>query len=180
MATYGSTGSRRYMSTDPRALYRQTMRDDLETGAEAEQDYLRRAREYDPYAAAQRAGRATYDILREDFGRDLAELRSFNAGIGRLETGYGADDEHRAYLDLLDRLNRQIAANSLQAAGLELQNLQGLGSFGQNVALRGRDLVAGELDRRQAEENARKARRLGYLKLGADFITGLADAIIPG
>lgn len=116
---------------------------------------------------AREAGRATYDEFSEDLTRSVGDLRASQVGRGRLRTGFGFREEDRLVSDSYKALMRAIAQQSLQAAGL---NLDARGMEGE--------MVAGALDRRQAEKNARKRRRGGLLgTIGAIGGTLIAPGI---
>jgi hypothetical protein len=138
--------------------------------------YEERALGYDPYASAERAGMATGRRMFDDFGRDLADLRGSLVGAGRLRGGYGQEDEGRLYDRFEDRLAGTTAERSMQAAGLELGNIQGLGSYGQNAQHRYLSLLSGQADRELMERNARRDRRSGLF--GA--VAGVAGTALGG
>ena len=149
-------------------------------GAGLEHQYQERATSYDPYAAADRASQATGQRMFEDFGQQLGDLRGAMVGRGRLRTGFGAEDENRAYRGFEDRLASMVASNSMQAAGLDLNNIQGMGSYGAAASNRYLDLLSGERDRQMMEENYRRQRSGGlWGGLGA-LAGGLAGSLIPG
>lgn len=142
--------------------------------------YEERAQSYDPHAAAERQSQATLDSFFEQYGEDFASLRGSQVGSGRLNTGYGGQDEGRLQRDFMDRSSRAIAQNSLQASGLELQNNQSMGAYGSQAQGRYLDLLSGQLDRETAQKNAERQRRAGlYGGLGA-AVGGVGGFLLGG
>lgn len=105
---------------------------------------------YSAENAAKRTAQAQYEGIQTPLAESIERLRGEQVGRGRLNTGFGYEDEDRLVRDIHQDLNRRIAENSLAAQGYELQarGLEG-------------DLVSGGLDREQAEKNAKKKRRGG-------------------
>lgn len=149
---------------------------------ETEAEYLARARGYDPYGAAERASTAAIDDLMERYGETFESFRGEEVGAGRSRTGFAREDEDRLLRDrLATPIGRVLAQHSLQASGLELQNLQGIGGYGQRTREQELDLMTGELDRRQAEENMRRERRRRLLAaLGMAGGAAVGTWLLPG
>lgn len=151
---------------------------------ELQGEELARRRAYDPTAAAARAGRAQFDVFREDLGRDIEQLRGEQVGRGRLRTGFGFEDEDRLIQYGLRDLNRALAQNALSTAGFQLRNIEGFGQSGAQSRGRYLDLLAGQRDAEIAEENYRRQRRarkrggLGGILGGA--LGAAAGSFIPG
>lgn len=149
---------------------------------QAEDEYYGRATGYDPYAAAERASGAAIDDLVERYGETFASFRGEEVGAGRSRTGFAREDEDRLLRDrLATPIGRVIAQNSLQASGLDLQNLQGIGRYGTEAREQELDLMSGELDRQQAERNARNERRRRLLAaLGMASGAAVGTFLLPG
>ncbi len=124
-----------------------------------------RVASFDAGDYAKEAGAATFDEFRGDLSRDVRDLRGSQVGRGRIRTGFGFEEEDRMVSDSYRALMRSIAQQSLQAAGLDLdaRNLEG-------------EMAAGDLDRSQADKNARRRRRGGLL--GA--VGGIAGTLVGG
>lgn len=121
-------------------------------------ELLGQIRGYDPYAAAQRATNATVGSLFEQYGNDFRDLRGSQVGTGRLNTGFGGADEDRMTRMFADRVGNVVAQNSLQAAGLDLQNIGNLGTmYGQQLM---NDTAQRELQ--IAQQNARRQERASW------------------
>lgn len=161
-----------------RNRYIRALSGDEARGRRAEDEFIERSTTFDPYESAQTAARAQVAAVREQFGEDLDDLRDFNAGIGRLETGYGGMDEDELFEDVVDRTSRQIASNSLAATSLDLQNTQGIGAYGERTTNRYLDLLSGGLDREQAERNARRAERASLWGTVGGLAGGVAGSFL--
>jgi len=149
-------------------------------GREAEDEYFRRAREFDPTQAVTTAAEGAWGQILPQVRDTIRELRGRMVGAGRLRGGYGEMDEDEVWNRATQQLTSEIARNAMSAANLALSNIQGIGGYGQAVTNRYLDLLAGGLDREQMEENARRRRRGG---IGALVGTGLGAAVgsfIPG
>jgi hypothetical protein len=149
------------------------------TAYQTEEDYRRRAGAYDPYAAVERSARAAYEGVRDDIGRDVGELRGQQVGMGRLDTGFATEDEDRLVTESLRGLERQIAGQSVQAAGLELSSINALGAFSANQRQQALDLIAGGYDRTQAADNASRERRGGIFG-GIGSVLGGVGGFLAG
>lgn len=127
-------------------------------------DVLQEAEEYDPYAAATRSSKAQFESFQPDLERGIRDLRGSQVGMGRLQTGYGQEDEDYLVSEGIQDLNRQIAQRSLDASRLELE---GRGQRG--------DFIAGGLDRgRQEEEDEREKKAGGW----RGFLGGVAGTAL--
>lgn len=138
---------------------------------EATEGATRELREFDPRKAAKRSARAQFETFEEDLREDMQSLRGRQVGSGRVDTGFGFQDQDRFVRDRLDRLDRALATRATASAG---QRLQQLGMVNRS---RGRffDLLSGQLDRETARENAEKQQLASIL----GGITGTAGSIIP-
>lgn len=145
-------------------------------GREAESEYFQRAMGFDPQAAAETSARGIAESLSSDLRRNLEFAQGQAVGGGRLDTGFF--DVDRGYLmeDFNQRLASAIAQQALQAQQLNLQNIQGIGSFGESVSNRFISMLGGSLDRAQAEENARREGGGLFGKI----LGGLGGMVLPG
>ena len=149
-------------------------------GEQAEEEYYRRATEYDPTQAVTTAAQGAWGQMLPQLQEALQDLRGRLAGAGRLRGGYGQMDEDRILTRAAENLSSEIARNAMNAASLALRNIEGIGQYGQNVTNRYLDLLAGQLDREQMEENARRRRRGGIGALLGTGLGALAGSFIPG
>lgn len=143
---------------------------DVAAGTEAEQEYARRARNFNPQAAVRASAAAGYSRIHTQLGRDVSDLRDEQAAMGRLRGGRSQVQEDRLVEDANERVARIIAENSLTATRLGMENDAELGRHGRAVTERGYDLrVSGE-ESRIMEENLKRQKRRG---LGAAIGAGL-------
>lgn len=143
-------------------------------GREAEDEYFRRAREYDPSGAVRTAAEGAWASVLPQVRDAITELRGRMVGAGRLRGGYGEMDEDEVWNRATQQLTSEIARNAMSAAGLQLQNIQGLGGYGQAVTNRYLDLLAGGLDRELMEREMARQRRAS--RWGA--LAGLAGSAL--
>lgn len=124
---------------------------------QATSDYLGRAESFDPTAALKTYGDAAYSGFSRNLNVAQKKLRGQEVGMGRLDTGFGTEDEDRLTADLAGRYQQDLAGKSLEAEGLGLKNTEDIGQFGQNQQNQYLDLLTGGLDRETADANAKKA-----------------------
>ena len=155
--------------------------DRFDQGAQQAQDfYLSGMQGFDPRAAFKeyRAGALadTKDLL----GRELSDLAGRAAGSGRLNTGFYDMDAGDVTRNVLGDFNNRTAQAALQTSGQRLNQLQGAGNYSINAGNTALEAYSGELDRQQAEENAKRKRRGGLLGgIGAVLGAGVGS-VIPG
>lgn len=136
-------------------------------GEQAQETYLDRAMEFDPTAALERYGQASTNEFSRALQREMENLRGSAVGAGRLDTGFQTQDEDRVVTDLGSRFQDDLARQSLGATGLELRNLEGMGSFGQQQGNTFLDLLTGGLDRETAARKARLGTTMDFAKTAA-------------
>lgn len=146
------------------------------TGADAEREYLTRAKAFDPYAAAETSAQGQFRSFQAKLAEQLKRLRSDQVGMGRIDTGFATEDEDRVIGAGLEDLNSRVMANANHAASMDLANTQQLGGYGERKTDQAYGLMAGERDRQTAERNARRQSR-GDL-FGA--LAGAAGTVLAG
>lgn len=134
---------------------------------------------FDAASAAREVATASFESFRKDLGEDIESLRGSQVGRGRLNTGFGFEDEDRLVTESAEGLNRELARQAFTAASLDLQNISGQQTAADRARDRDLDLLTGSQDREQARENQRqqrKRRRFGLLGgaigAGAGFLLG--------
>lgn len=145
---------------------------------EAESDAARSGFDATEYATD--AARAQFDTFRDDLLKDVETLRGNQVGRGRLDTGYGMEDEDELVQGGIENLNRQLVSNAFEAARLNLSNIGGQTAAAEGARNRDLDLLTGATDRAQAQENLKmqkKRRRFGLLGGLAGAAVG---SIVPG
>lgn len=149
------------MATATQGRFNSAMNRANTQGREAEDEYLRRAQEYDPQESIDRSARASFDSVRGDMNEAVGDLRGQQVGMGRLDTGFATGDEDRLVRSAYDRLNNTLSQNAMFGEQLSMQNTQALGRFGSEQSGRYLDLMSGQMDREQAARNAQKERQAG-------------------
>ena len=143
-------------------------------GREAEDEYFRRAREFDPTQAVTTAAEGAWGQILPQVRDTIRELRGRMVGAGRLRGGYGEMDEDEVWNRATQQLTSEIARNAMSAANLELSNIQGIGGYGERTTGRYLDLLAGERDRELMEREMARQRRAS--RWGA--LAGLAGSAL--
>jgi hypothetical protein len=131
----------------------------------AENYYLDRVMSFDPSRALREYGEAAYGEFRRNLNRAVAELGGAATGAGRLNTGFYDLDQGELVSDLANRYQQALASRAMEAAQMDLSRIQNVGAFGERTRSTYLDLLAGGLDREEAERNAR--RRLWAQALGS-------------
>lgn len=155
------------------------------TGKRATDQYLDRATTFNAGDALTKAAGGLFDQFEHTTGQRINDLRGSMVGSGRLGGGYGEQDEDSLIYDAKRDLNDKIAGLSLQATGMDQQNTQQLGQFGQGQEGQYLDLLSGGMDREMADQNAkanRKASLWGSLAglagtLGGSFLGPVGAAV---
>jgi hypothetical protein len=122
----------------------------------AEDYYLDEATGFDPRAALQEYGEAAYGDFSKKLTREVGEMGGRAVGAGRLDTGFYDVDQGELVTDLAGQYQRDLSSHALDAAGMNLRRIEGVGSYGQGARNTYLDLLAGERDRQTAERNARR------------------------
>lgn len=167
--------------------FNQQAKRDRTVGTEVEDEFLDRARSFDADEAARMSARAQFDEFREDLADDMAALRGRQVGAGRLDSGFGFEDEDELVEASLDRLGRTLAQNSLRSAELQQRNTAELGRFGQATTGRALDVMASERDTeltleemRRRDEAARRGSKFGFLGKVGGALLGPAGGGVVG
>lgn len=127
--------------------------------------------DFDASDAVTEFGGGFLDEAREGLSQDFEGLVGESVGSGRLRTGFFQRDAGRLFQDFNRRVANAVAMQSMQAAGLNLQNLQGLSATGLDMLTQQTDILAGAFDRATAEKNAGGGSFLGKaLGFGAGLV----------
>jgi hypothetical protein len=135
-----------------------------------------RQEQYDPYAAANRSARAQFETFERDLGRGLEDMRGSQVGSGRLRTGFGYQDQDRLWEGAVEDLNRSLAERSMQAAGLDLQNIQGMQASRSLAA----EMASGGMDRELQMYEIEKARKGGLGGFLGGALGGIGGFFLGG
>lgn len=122
----------------------------------AENYYLDQAMRFDPSAALQQYGQAAYGDFERKLKRAVADLGGRAVGAGRLDTGFYDEDQGRLVSDLARQYQEALGSRALEAAQMNLSRLQGIGSYGAAARNTYLDMLASQMDREEAERNARR------------------------
>ena len=135
---------------------------------------------FDAAAAAREVAGASFADFQEEMGRGVESLRGQQVGRGRLDTGFGMEDEDRLVMDFQDRLSRDIAKGAFTAASLNLRNIEGETGAADRARDRNLDLLTGATDRAQAVENDRQRRKRGRFGMLGGAIGGVGGFFLGG
>jgi len=151
------------------------------TGDAAESRYYDELTGFDPQASFEKSARGAYTGFREQLGEDIRGLRGSQVGMGRLNTGFATGDEDRLVSRSAERFESMLGDRAMQTAGMNFQRIQAIGDYGDRTSNRYLDMLAGGLDRAQADQNARRQRR-GAMSGGIGAaLGGLAGTfLLPG
>ena len=133
-----------------------------------------RAEAFDPSQAVTEFGSGFLDEAREGLGQEFDSLVGGAVGSGRLRTGFFQRDAGRLFQDFNRRVSNAIAMQSLNAAQLDLQNIQGQSRVGLDLMRQQGDVIGGAFDRATAEDNARGGSIFGRI------LGGAAGLVLPG
>lgn len=139
--------------------------------------------QFDAAAAARETASVAFEDFRERLGEDVESLRGNQVGRGRLDTGFGFEDEDRLVRGLGRDLSKEISRGAFQAAGMNLRNIEGGARDANQASDRHLDYLSGSTDREQARINAKKAERksrFGLLAGGAGAVVGGIFGGLPG
>lgn len=120
----------------------------LEQREEATQGATQEFRNFDPREAAQESARAQFGAFEEDLREGMERLRGRQVGAGRLQTGFGMEDQDRFVRDRLDRLDRALAQRATDMASMRQQQL------GRAAGMQGRLLRMRRQERNRSEQQA--------------------------
>lgn len=171
----GSNGPAPGWATDTlRNRYTDAMNRTGTNAERGENDYFQRAEGFDAREYAGQAAQGMFDQFMPKLQESIGDMRGQQVGMGRLNTGFATEDEDRLVRGGLEDLNHQVAGLSMQAAGMDQRNTEGLGQMGLEMGNRYMDQVSGALDRKTAQQNAKKKFGFGdILKAGASLAPAL-------
>lgn len=135
---------------------------------------------FDAAAAAREVAKAQFKDFQEELGKGIESLRGHQVGRGRLDTGFGMEDEDRLVMDFQDRLSRDVAKGAFTAASLNLRNIEGETGAAESARDRNLDLLTGATDRAQAIENDKQRRKRGRFGLLGGAIGGVGGFFLGG
>lgn len=140
--------------------------------------YLKGAMSFDPSQAVSQYGQGFLDQAQEGLGRDFESLAGSSVGSGRLKSGFFQRGQQDLFQDFNRRVANAVAMQSMNAANLDLQNIQGMGRFGLDMQDQQVELLTGAMDRSQAEENADEGGWFSRIVGGG--LGAVAGSVLPG
>lgn len=177
LATKASPGMTKAQTAPekPINVYRGAMRTALDREQAAADEAVNRQANYDPYEAANRASEAQFYTVDRGLREGVEDLRGSQVGRGRLRTGFGFQDEDRLYRDTYESFGRSVAERSLQASGLELQNIHDM----QRSRELAPEIAAGGIDAELARMDYESQKKGGFLG-GIGGLLGAGVGFIAG
>lgn len=129
---------------------------------------------FDPRKAATESAQAQFAGFSEELGKQIENLRGRQVGSGRLQTGFGYEDQDRLYSEAYEDMMRGVAQRGVQTAGMRQDQLA-------RRSGRYLDLLSGGMDR-AARAEAREAKQAGNIGGGLGALAGgLAGTfLLPG
>jgi hypothetical protein len=128
-------------------------------GSDASSAYLARAKAFDPSAAVQQYAQGAWGSIADGLKRSIADQRGAEVGAGRFDSGFNDEDTQGVYRTATDQLSSALARESVTAAGLQLQNNEGLARFGQSSTQDANDLLASEREFQANQAEQRKKNK---------------------
>lgn len=135
---------------------------------------------FDSAAAAREVASVQFADFREQLGEDVESIRGNQVSRGRLDTGFGMEDEDRYITGALKDLDQELVRNAFTAQSLDLQNTAGTQRAAETAREQDLSLLAGSTDRAQAEENQRQQKKRRRFGLLGGLVGAGAGFLIPG
>ena len=156
-------------------------------GRNANADYYKRISSFDPSQAINKYAQGTWASMvggPGGFNDQLTRLKGNEVAGGRLDTGFYDEDVGQLYRSTVNDFSNDLARTAVQGAGMEMQNNQMIGQFGQNQQELGLDLGVArrqELinDEREKAERKRRNRR-GIAGAIGGVLGGVGGFIVGG
>lgn len=159
-----------------RPLLREGVGEERRDSRRATDSYLDWATEYDPQEAIERRSMAQWNNLKESLGREITSLRGRQVGAGRIDSGFGYEDQDRLYEGAFDNLTNAMAMNALQGEQIGVNVRNNLGSWAADSRNRYLELLSGEDDRFIRDQDIKSKRKGGLW--GA--LGGIAGGVVGG
>jgi hypothetical protein len=139
--------------------------------------YVSRLTNFNPTEYLRQGVQAGMDQIGEDFAEsEAARAESLNSrGLFQSNLGGG-----RATRDLNTRIARELASRSSEAARMELAATGELGAHARHTTGSYYDLLAGEMDREEAQKNAKRSRWRSLAGGLGTLAGGLIGSVVPG
>jgi hypothetical protein len=149
-------------------------------GQQASDAYLQQALSYNPMDSIRSTATGLFEEFKRKFGKDMRSLRGNQVARGRLDTGYGMQDEDELFTESSDRLNTQLLQTTMQGEQMRATNMGQLGAFGQNAGQEYRGGIADLEATQRAQALTNKAsKRQMWGQLGGAAL-GAAGMVLGG
>lgn len=123
-----------------------------------------KAAAFDPAAAYKEYMGGARSAAEDSLGTQLKAMAGQAVGQGRLDTGFYDLDQGDVARNVWADYGRTMSGAALQTAGMQQQQNFGMLDYGAQRRNRYFDLLASGYDRSLAKENAKQARKGGFLK----------------
>lgn len=124
-----------------------------------------RAENFSAQDKFEETARAGFELIRTPLQEEMERLQGSQVAAGRLNTGFGVQDQARLQRDVFQNFNTQLQSRALDTVGFDLQ---GLGLAG--------DFASGTLNRQLLKELEDRKKKGGLLS----GLGGLAGFLISG
>lgn len=163
----------------------ETIRTEGAYGDAATADYLNRAGSFDASKALDTYARGAWGGVSQLLGRQLEALKGQSVGAGRFDSGLFDEDQGRVVQAVANDFTSNLAMQSLNAAGMDQRNTEGIGRFASEMTGRADDLSFRRYeqvnnDARDEEERRRNRRRGIASAIGTVLGAGVGGAFGGG
>lgn len=146
--------------------------------------YQNFASNFDASKALNTYAQGAWGSISDALKKNLQAESGSAVGAGRINTGFYDEDRGTIYNQATKQLSDSIAQQSLGAAGLQANVMQGYGNFGLNEQNTGLDLLTSrreELENAAREEDARKRqKKRGVGGLIGGVLGGVGGFLVSG
>lgn len=153
-------------------------------GDTATQAYLGRALAFDPTQAINTYAQGAWNQASANMNDTLTKLRGSAVGAGRLDTGFFDEDQGQVYRDTVNHFTDAVTQQAVNAAQMQLQNNNSLGSFAQDRTNMYADMLASRREQQINDERAaaaaKKKKKGGIGGLLGKVAGGIGGFLIGG
>lgn len=152
----------------------------LDRGQQATEDYLDRARAFDARAGLNEWASGAFSMLSGDLNRTLGDMAGQATGAGRLNTGFFDEDRGQVIQNVMRDFSQALAQQAMAAQGMQLQNDQALGAYGQRMTETGMEGLQARREEQINNERERAARRRARGAAIGGLLGQVAGSFLPG
>lgn len=114
---------------------------------------------FDPGAAFKEYASGAQGDFNKQLGQQLRDLGGKAVGQGRFDSGFYDADQGQVIRDVSSDFSNRIAQGALQTSGMRLGQIGQEGQYALGQSGMYNDLLAGQLDRETAKQNAKRQQR---------------------